>query len=121
MLFRSDRLSTYMTTVVPVVDAGYTLDGLCDVVVQMGLVESLVGSSDMSSFVEYVYGNVVARELDAFEKGMISNIVNGPYSKSDLLKLAVSTAGIDSQVSSNAVDLIGVPGSVDGELLAYLI
>jgi hypothetical protein len=75
----------------------------------------------MSSFVEYVYGNVVARELDDFEKGIISNIVNGPYSKSDLLKLAVSTVGIDSQVSSNAVDLIGVHGSVDGELLAYLI
>ena len=52
---------------------------------------------------------------------MIGNIANDSYSKSDLLKLAVSTAGIDSQVSSNAVDLIGVPGGADGELLAYLI
>ena len=52
---------------------------------------------------------------------MIGNIANGPYSKSDLLKFAVATVGIDSQVNSNAVDLIGVPGSVDGELLAYLI
>jgi hypothetical protein len=119
--FGADKLSTYMTTVVPHVDAGSTLDGLCDVVVQMGLVESLAGSSDMSSFVEYVYGNVVARELNAFENAMIANIASGPYSKSDLLKLAVSTAGIESQVTSNAVDLIGVPGSADGELLAYLI
>ena len=119
--FGADKLSTYMATVVPAVDAGYTLDGLCDFVIQMGLVESLAGSSDMSSFVEYVYGNVVSRELNAFENAMIGNIANDSYSKSDLLKLAVSTAGIDSQVSSHAVDLIGVPGSVDGELLAYLI
>ena len=110
-----------MTTVVPAVDAGYTLDGLCDLVIQMGLIESQVGSSDMSSFVEYVYGNVVAREFTAFEGAMIANISSGPYSKSDLLKLAVSTAGIESQVTSNAIDLIGVPGSSDGELLAYLI
>ena len=107
-----------MTTVVPVVDAGYTLDGLCDLVIEMGLVESLAGSPDMSSFVEYVYGNVVSRELNAFENAMIGNIANDSYSKSDLLKLAVSTVGIDSQVSSNAVDLFGVAGSADGEILA---
>jgi hypothetical protein len=107
-----------MATVVPAVDAGYTLDGLCDLVIQMGLVESLAGSSDMSSFVEYVYGNVVSRELNAFENAMIGNIANDSYSKSDLLKLAVSTVGIDSQVSSNAVDLFGVAGSADGEILA---
>ena len=101
--------------------AGWTLDGLCDLVIQMGLIESQAGSSDMSSFVEYVYGNVVARELTAFEDAMIANISSGPYSKSELLKLAVSTAGVESQVTSNAVDLIGVPGSSDGELLAYLI
>jgi len=119
--FGADTLSTYMTTVVPIVDAGWTLDGLCDLVIQMGLIESQAGSSDMSSFVEYVYGNVVARELNAFENAMIANIASGPYSKSELLKLAVSTAGVESQVTSNAVDLIGVPGSADGELLAYLI
>jgi hypothetical protein len=119
--FGADTLSTYMTRVVGVVDAGWTLDGLCDLVIQVGLVESLAGSSDMSSFVEYVYGNVVARELNAFENAMIGNIANDSYSKSELLKLAVSTTGIESQVTSNAVDLIGVPGSADGELLAYLI
>jgi hypothetical protein len=119
--FGADDLSTYMPTVVSAVDLGYTLDGLCDLVIQMGLIEFQAGSSDMSSFVEYVYGNVVARELTAFEDAMIANIVSGPYTKSELLKLAGSTTGIESQVTSNAVDLIGVPGSADGELLAYLI
>jgi hypothetical protein len=65
---------TLRTTVVSDVDAGDTLDGLCDVVIQMGLIESLACSSDMSSFVEYVYGNVVSRELNAFENAMIGNI-----------------------------------------------
>jgi hypothetical protein len=118
--FGADKLSTYMATVLTLVDAGYTLDGLCDVVVQKGLIESLAlaGSSDMSSFVEYVYGNVVGRELNAFEAAMMENISTGGSTKAELLKLAVQTDNVASQITTNAIDLIGVAGSSDGEKLA---
>jgi hypothetical protein len=115
--FGASDISTYMAAVLPAVDAGSTLDGLCDLVVQLELIESLVGSSDMSSFVEYVYGNVVGRELNAFEAAMMENISTGGSTKAELLKLAVQTDDVASQITTNAIDLIGVAGSSDGEKL----
>jgi len=43
---------------------------------------------------------------------------DGTYTKSSLLALAANTTLTEALVTANSVDLIGVPGSADGEILA---
>jgi len=113
--FGASDLSTYMKAALPIVDNGTTLDELCDLVISGKYIESSAGGSDMSSFVEYVYGNVVGRELNAFEEAMMENISTGGSTKAELLKLAVQTDDVASQITTNTIDLIGVAGGSDGE------
>jgi hypothetical protein len=115
--FGASDISTYMKAALSIVDSGTTLDELCDLVISGKYIEALAGGSDMSSFVEYVYGNVVGRELNAFEKAMMENISTGGSTKAELLKLAVQTDDVASQITTNSIDLVGVAGSSDGEKL----
>jgi hypothetical protein len=43
---------------------------------------------------------------------------NGTYTKSSLLALTANTTLTANLVTANSVDLIGVAGSADGEMLA---
>jgi hypothetical protein len=115
--FGASDLSTYMKAGLDIVDNGTTLDELCDLVISGKYIESSAGGSDMGTFVEYVYGNVVGRELNAFEAAMMDHISTGGFTKAALLKLAVQTDDVASQITTNAIDLIGVAGSSDGEKL----
>jgi hypothetical protein len=115
--FGASDLSTYMKAALSIVDNGTTLDELCDLVISGGYIESSAGGTDMSSFVEYVYGNVVGRELNAFEQISMTGAATGGLTKAELLKLAVRLDDVASQITTNAIDLIGVPGSSDGEQL----
>jgi hypothetical protein len=115
--FGASDLSTYMKAALSIVDNGTTLDELCDLVISGGYIESSAGGTDMSSFVEYVYGNVVGRELNAFDQIIMTGASTGGFTKAELLKLAVRLDDVASQITTNAIDLIGVPGSSDGEQL----
>ncbi len=117
--FGTDSLSSYMSAALSVVDAGTTLEGLCDLVVDLKLIDQVSGSSSNESFVGQVFQNVVGRSPNLFESSLYTSYLdNGTYTKSSLLALAASTALTANLVTAKTVDLVGVPGSSDGELLA---
>ena len=85
----------------------------------MGYIESIKGISTNSSFVDFIFENVVGRVPNFLESSMYTAYLDdGVYTKGSLLTLAANTSLVDQQLSENAVDLIGVAGSADGEILA---
>ncbi len=117
--FGADSLGSYMFAALSVVDGGTTLDGLCELVVDLSLIENVIGSSTNGSFVDHVYENVVGIAPSSADHDTYTALLdNGTYTKSSLLALAANTTLTEALVTANSVDLIGVPGSADGELLA---
>ena len=117
--FGADSLNAYMSAALSIVDSGTSLESLCDLVVDLKLIDQLAGSSSNSSFVGHLFKNVVGRSPNLFENALYTNqLDNGTYTKSSLLALAANTTLTEVLVTANSVDLIGVPGSADGEILA---
>jgi len=88
-------------------------------VVNLNLIDQMTGSSSNESFVGHVFENVVGRAPNLIESPLYRGYLdNGTYTKSSLLALAADTTLTANLVAENSVDLIGVPGSSDGELLA---
>ena len=117
--FGADSLDAYMSAALSVVDSGTSLESLCDLVVDLKLIDQLAGSSSNSSFVGHLFKNVVGRSPNLLENALYTNqLDNGTYTKSSLLALAANTTLTEALVTANSVDLIGVAGSADGEILA---
>jgi hypothetical protein len=117
--FGADSLGSYLSAALSVVDGGTTLEGLCDLVVYLRLIENVIGSSTNGSFVDHVYENVVGVTPSQTDHDTYTALLdNGTYTKSSLLALAANTTLTEALVTANSVDLIGVPGSADGEILA---
>jgi len=117
--FGADIISAYMSAALSVVDSGTSLESLCDLVVETKLIDQLTGSSSNSSFVGHLFKNVVGRSPNLLENALYTTqLDNGTYTKSSLLALAANTTLTENLVIANSVDLIGVPGSADGEILA---
>jgi hypothetical protein len=117
--FGADSLSAYMSAALSVVDSGTSLESLCDLVVDLSLIENVIGSSTNGSFVDHVYKNVVGVAPSQADHDTYTALLdNGTYTKSSLLALAANTSWVDNLLTESAVDLIGLPGNADGELLA---
>ena len=117
--FGAENLSSYMSSILSVVDGGKTIASLTDYVIELGLIDAVIGSSSNDSFVTHVFENVVGRLPNIVEQAIYTDYLdNGTYTKSSLLALAANTTLTENLVTANSVDLIGVPGSADGELLA---
>jgi hypothetical protein len=117
--FGADSISTYMSAALSVVDSGTSLEALCDLVVELKLIDDLVGSSSNAGFVGQVFNNVVGRNPNLLESKLYTSYLdNGTYTKSSLLALAANTTLAENLVTANSIDLIGVAGSADGEILA---
>jgi hypothetical protein len=117
--FGADALTSYMAAAVSVVDGGTSLGSLCDLVVANNLIENEIGSSSNGSFVDHVYENIVGTAPNSTDHDTYTALLdNGTYTKSSLLALAANTTLAENLVTENSVDLIGVPGSADGEILA---
>jgi hypothetical protein len=117
--FGADSLNAYMSAALSVVDGGASLESLCDLVVETKLIDQLTGSSSNSSFVGHLFKNVVGRSPNLLENALYTTqLDNGTYTKSSLLALAANTTLTEALVTANSVDLIGVAGSADGEILA---
>jgi hypothetical protein len=87
--------------------------------VDLSLIENVIGSSTNGSFVDHVYENVVGIAPSSADHDTYTAFLdNGTYTKSSLLALAANTIHTENLVTENSVDLIGVTGSADGELLA---
>ncbi|MEO1944760.1 MAG: cadherin repeat domain-containing protein [Candidatus Thioglobus sp.] len=117
--FGAENLSSYMFSILSVVDNGKAIESLSDYVIDSGLIDSVIGSATNGSFVEHVFENVVGRLPNLVEQTIYTDYLdNGTYTKSSLLALAANTTLTENLVTANSVDLIGVAGSADGELLA---
>ncbi|MBT5795121.1 MAG: hypothetical protein HOI10_09690, partial [Deltaproteobacteria bacterium] len=53
--FGADSLSAYMSAALSVVDSGTSMESLCDLVVDLKLIDQLTGSSSNSSFVGHLF------------------------------------------------------------------
>jgi len=117
--FGAENLSSKMSSILTIVDNGKTIDGISDYVIQMSLIENAIGSTTYGSFVDHVYENVVGIAPSSADHNTYTALLdNGTYTKSSLLALAANTTLTGALVTANTIDLIGVPGSADGEVLA---
>jgi hypothetical protein len=117
--FGQDSLSSFMSAGLTLADGGSTLDEICELVAGMGYIESIKGISTNSSFVDFIFENVVGRVPNFLESAMYTAYLDdGVYTKGSLLTLAANTSLVDQLLTESAVDLIGVAGSADGEILA---
>ena len=117
--FGSGSLNTYMSAALSLVDEGTSLESLCDLVIENGYIESLIGSTSNDSFVDHVFENVVGRMPNIVEQAIYTDYLdNGTHTKSSLLALAANTTHTANLLTANTIDLIGVAGSADGEILA---
>jgi len=117
--FGVSTLNAYMVPALSVVDGGMNLDQVCDLVVDYQLIESVTGSNSNGSFVDHLYKNVVGIAPSQVEHDAITALLdNGTYTKSSLLAFAANTTLAADILIANSVDLIGVPGSTDGQVLA---
>jgi hypothetical protein len=117
--FGKDSLSSYLSAGLTIADGGSTLDEICELVASMGYIESIKGISTNSSFVDFIFENVVGRLPNFLESSRYTQFLDdGAYTKGRLLTLAAGTELVGKQLTESAVDLIGVPGSADGEILA---
>ena len=115
--FGAESLNAYMVPALSVVDGGMSLVQVCDLVVNNQLIESVIGSNSNGAFVDHVYENVVGVAPSQEDHDTFTALLDdGTYTKSSLLSLAATLT--ESLVTANSVDLIGVLGSADGELLA---
>jgi hypothetical protein len=116
--FGAYKLDLYMKPALNIVDGGTTLEGLCNLVVTNNLIENEIGSSTNGSFVDHVYENVVGTApSSAVHDRYTALLDNGTHTKSSLLAYAANTTLTEDIMTANLVDLIGVPGSTDGEIL----
>ncbi len=117
--FGQDSLSSFMSAGLTLADGGSTVSDICELVAGLGYIESIKGISTNSSFVDFIFENVVGRSPNFLESAIYTTYLdNGVYTKGSLLTLAAGTALVDQLLTESAVDLIGVPGSADGEILA---
>jgi hypothetical protein len=117
--FGSGNLPSKMSSILTIVDNGKTIDGISNYVIQRGLIESAIGSSTNGSFVDHVYKNVVGVTPSQADHDMFTTLLdNGTHTKSSLLAFAAETTLTEDIMKANLIDLIGVAGSADGEILA---
>ena len=117
--FGSEKLGDYMSAALSLVDEGTSLDSLCNLVIENGYIENLVGSTTNSSFVDHVYENIFGISPSQADHDMFTALLdNGTHTKSSLLALAANTTLTADIMTASLIDLIGVPGSADGEMLA---
>jgi len=117
--FGSNALTSYMSPALSIIDGGMTLNEVCHLVVDYQLIENIIGSNSNGLFVDHVYKNVVGVAPSQADHDMFTVLLdNGTHTKSSLLALAAETTLTEDIMKANLVDLIGVPGSEDGEMLA---
>jgi hypothetical protein len=117
--FGQDSLDLYMSSALTLADGGSTLDEICELVASMRYIESTKRISTNSSFVDFIFENVAGRPPNFLESSKYTQFLDdGAYTKGSLLTLAAKTSLVDKLLTESAVDLIGVSGSADGEILA---
>jgi Ca2+-binding RTX toxin-like protein len=115
--FGAENLNAIMSPALSIIDGGMTLNDVCDLVVNYQLIENVIRSNSNGAFVDHIYKNVAGVAPSQADHDTFTALLdNGTYTKSSLLSLAARLT--EAQVTTNSIDLIGVSGSADGEILA---
>ncbi|MRD55179.1 hypothetical protein GH816_01300 [Betaproteobacteria bacterium LSUCC0115] len=101
--FGAEYIDQYFGTGVTLFDAGMTVSQIAQLIVDTGLIEGMVGSTN-KAWIDHVYENVVGAAPDAFTSAAFSTLLsNGTYTKAGLLELAAGVDALETQI-----DLVGL-------------
>lgn len=106
--FGSDYVNQYFAAGLSLFDAGRSLNEVAGLIVELGLIESVVGNSS-SAWVREIYKNVIGVAPDPFTEAIYSNYLDtGEYSRADLLVLAAGVPVIEQQVNLSGLQESGL-------------
>jgi len=109
--FGAAKLSTYFPQAVSFEDKGQTDAQTCALIVQLGLIESQIGSTSNQAFVDFLYLNATGNTIDtATETQYVNALQNGTYTKTSLLTYAVSSVGLGFGNVGAQIALTGLQG-----------
>ena len=108
--FGINYVKQFLSTGISLADSGMSLDGLCEMVTNNHLVESISGLNTTKGYVDTLFNNVVGRMPTALEGlSFTSQIDSGGITKLGLLELAAAYSLTVSDVNALKVNLIGIP------------
>lgn len=108
--FGKNYVKQFLSTGISLADSGMSLNGLCEMVTNNHLVESISGLNTTKGYVDTLFNNVVGRMSTALEElSFTSQIDSGGMTKQGLLELAAAHSLTVANVDALKVDLIGIP------------
>ncbi len=108
--FGKNYVKQFLSTGISLADSGISLNGLCEMVTNNHLVESISGLNTTKGYVDTLFNNVVGRIPTALEElSFTSQIDSGGMTKLGLLELAAAYSLTVSDVNALKVNLIGIP------------
>ena len=108
--FGKNYVKQFLSTGISLADSGMSLNGLCEMVTNNHLVESISGLNTTKGYVDTLFNNVVGRIPTALEElSFTSQIDSGGMTKLGLLELAAAYSLTVSDVNALKVNLIGIP------------
>jgi hypothetical protein len=117
--FGTETVNKFLSAGLSLVDEGLSQDDLSRLIIDNQLMESINGVTDDRTFVDFVFNNVVGRMPEMAEQTLLTgHLDSGRYTRSSFLTAAAGLELVDNQLIHQAIDLIGVPGTTDGEWLA---
>lgn len=107
--FGKDKVSTYFAPALGLFDDGMTTDSVAQLVIDLGLIESVIGSTTHKSFVTAVYKNVAGVVPDAFTEALLTSYLDkGSMTKASLLSLASGVGVLESQINLTGLQTEGL-------------
>jgi Ca2+-binding RTX toxin-like protein len=108
--FGKNYVKQFLSTGISLADSGMSLNGLCEMVTNNHLVESISGLNTTKGYVDTLFNNVVGRMPTALEElSFTSQIDSGVMTKLGLLELAAAHSFTVEDVNALKVNLIGIP------------
>lgn len=107
--FGKDKVSTYFAPAVGLFDDGMTTDSVAQLVIDLGLIESSIGSASNKSFVNAVYKNVAGVAPDSLTEALLTNYLDkGSMTKASLLSLAAGVGVLEEQINLTGLQSEGL-------------
>ena len=108
--FGKDYVKQFLATGISLADSGLSLNGLCEMVTNNHLVETISGTTTTKGYVDTLFSNVVGRLPNVLEElSYTSQTDSGALSRLSLLELAAAHTQTVASADALKVDLIGIP------------
>ena len=106
--FGKDFVGPYFGAGAALFDSGKSKAEVSKLIVDLGLIESLVGPSD-DAWVRHVYKNVVGADPDPFtEAAFVALLQDGSFDRTSLLALAADVPLVESQINLAGLQTTGL-------------